>query len=93
LARPLIEDWMQRNLGPEAVFRDTVKDVADAVQRLPRMLDGIEQSTSMIVEGRVKLNPETVRALHNQQSGGSVLPILWSVAVVLLVVAAIMKWM
>ena len=93
LARPLIEDWMQRNLGPEAVIRDTVKDVADAVQRLPRMLDGIEQSTSMIVEGRVKLNPETVRALHNQQSGGSVLPILWSVAVVLLAVAAIMKWM
>jgi ubiquinone biosynthesis protein len=84
MARPLMEEWMRSNLGPEARIRDTVSGISDAVERLPRLLDGIEESTSMIAGGRIKLHPDTVRALRDDQ-GQTKLPVSWVVIAALLV--------
>jgi len=64
MARPLIEDWMRRELGPEARVRDAAADLADTVRRLPRALAAIERGAEALAEGRVTLDPATVRALR-----------------------------
>ncbi|MDD9878135.1 MAG: 2-polyprenylphenol 6-hydroxylase [Magnetovibrio sp.] len=92
LARPLIEEWMTETLGPEARVKDAVEGIAEAVERLPRMLDGIEQSTGMIADGRVKLHPDTVRALREDAGRTSIMPTVWMVLAVLAVAIALVKW-
>lgn len=43
LARPLIEDWMSRNAGPEARVRETAGAFLDQLERLPRLMDELEK--------------------------------------------------
>ena len=43
LARPLIEEWMTENLGPEALIRDTVDGIARAIDRLPKVVNDMEE--------------------------------------------------
>ncbi len=71
MARPLIEDWVMQNLGPEARVRDAVNDAVDTVKRLPRVIERLEEGATMIAEGRLKLDPETVRALRGDNGSGS----------------------
>ena len=61
LSRPLIEGWMSE--GPEERIRETIDDVAATVRHLPRFMDGVEKGAAMLAGGRLKLHPETVRAL------------------------------
>ncbi len=84
LARPLIETWIADTLGPEARIRETVGDVAAAFSRLPRVLDGAEQATAMLADGRLKLHPDTIRALRADDNGRSSLVALWIIVVVLI---------
>ena len=90
LARPMIEDWMKENLGPEARIRDTVSSIAEAVDRLPRMLDDIEESAAMLSSGRLRLHPETVNALKQKSGPNRGLSTVW-LAVAVLVVLAVVK--
>ena len=84
LARPMMEDWVIDNLGPEARLRDAAQGLADAAERLPRMLDGIEAGTSMLAEGRVRLDPEMMREIQGTGGRGNALPAVWIVAALLL---------
>jgi ubiquinone biosynthesis protein len=45
LARPLIEDWMRRHFGPRARVERAVGETLDAIRRLPRLVDTVEQIT------------------------------------------------
>jgi len=63
LARPLIEKWMRRNLGPEAKVKETLSSAVASLERLPRLLAGIEHSTTMLIDGGFKLHPDTVREI------------------------------
>lgn len=88
LARPLIEDWVRENLGPEARIRAAARDAADTFERLPRLIDNLEEASRQINEGRLQLAPETVRALlaSERGSGSMIGPIrLWAVIFVLAV--------
>jgi len=89
LARPLIEDWMTRTLGPEARFRDAVGGIAEIVDKL---LEGIEETTNMISGGRVRLHPETIRELKGDGRSNGILRSIWFIAVLLLAVAAALKF-
>jgi ubiquinone biosynthesis protein len=41
LARPLIEEWMRTHFGPRATVGRVVEDIAQAVRRLPRLIDSL----------------------------------------------------
>lgn len=43
LARPLVEDWMRENLGPEAQLREAVAEGLDALRRLPATIGRLER--------------------------------------------------
>jgi ubiquinone biosynthesis protein len=81
LARPMIEEWMMENLGPEARIRDTVGGIARAVERLPKVVNDMEESAALLSEGRIRLHPDTVEAL--KQGNGSGRPVLWLALAVL----------
>ncbi len=88
LIRPLIEGWVMENLGPEGKFRDAVDTLRHAVDRLPGVLSGIEESARLLSEGRVKLHPETVNALRrgNNGEGPRRAQMLWLIVFALFVV-------
>jgi len=92
LARPLIEEWMRGNLGPEARLLDAVGTIADAVDRLPRMLNDIEESTAMLSQGRIRLHPETIDALKRNNGTGAGVPVVWLAAAALIAAAAVMTF-
>ena len=88
LARPLIEDWMSETLAPETQVRETIDGMASALRRLPNLLDGVQESASLIASGRVKLHPDTIDALRAGANPGRppVTPWLWIVALVFVMV-------
>ncbi|TWT15509.1 2-polyprenylphenol 6-hydroxylase [Reyranella sp. CPCC 100927] len=43
LARPLIEDWMLTHFGPRARLERALAEAVDAVRKLPRLVDTVEQ--------------------------------------------------
>lgn len=88
LIRPLIESWMRENFGPEAKVRDAIQNLTDVLDRLPEMVTGVERSTQLLSEGRVKLHPDTIRALRGEETGAQNLgaQALWMVALILLIV-------
>ena len=86
LARPLIESWMMENLGPEARVRDAVEGVTGAIGRLPRLLDGLEESAAMVAEGRVRLHPDTIRSLRGGTERRTPMTLyLWLIIAVLVI--------
>lgn len=87
MARPLIEEWVIRNLGPEARLRDAVSEAVETVTRLPRVIERLEEGSAMIAEGRLKLDPETVRALRGDD-GPSYHRIIWFCAGIAVAFAA-----
>lgn len=48
LARPLIEDWLRENRGPEARVRQFVADLAENAARVPELLDKLERAADNI---------------------------------------------
>jgi len=87
LIRPLIEDWMIANLGPEAKVRDVVRNLTEAVERLPGVLADVEASSRLLADGKVQLHPDTIRALRGEDTGARRQPLgLWLAALTLLIV-------
>lgn len=66
LARPLIEGWMMQNLGPQARVKETVGNAIATLERLPRMLAQTEQAYSAMLNGGLKLHPDTVAAMRGE---------------------------
>ena len=66
LARPMIEGWMRSNLGPQARIKDTVVNAVTTLERLPRMLAQTEQAYSAMMNGGLKLHPDTVKAMRGE---------------------------
>jgi ubiquinone biosynthesis protein len=85
LARPLIEEWIRDNLGPEARLRDAADDLRGTLERLPAMIADGERALAMFADGGLRLHPDTVEALGGgDRRSPFVLP-LW-IAVVLLAI-------
>jgi len=59
MSKPLIEDWMASNLGPEARIIDGARDFALALNRLPKLLENLDKSTSELSKANSALYNET----------------------------------
>jgi ubiquinone biosynthesis protein len=82
LARPLIEQWMVENIGPQAKLRDTVEDFA---RRAPRLLDNAEKAVATLAEQGIRMHPDTMNLMSRGRRGG----IPWSVWVIVAVLAVL----
>ena len=91
LARPLIENWMIENLGPHARVRDAITNVADAIERLPQIVNEIEQGVQIISSGQIKLHPDTIRALKGGNRPFQILPSIFITILFLLSIVIVIK--
>ncbi|MBV9203410.1 MAG: 2-polyprenylphenol 6-hydroxylase [Alphaproteobacteria bacterium] len=85
LARPLIEEWMRDNRGPEASLRLGLEAIADLVERVPRLVRSLEAMVTAWSRDGVMLHLETL-ALHAAHRGrhlGIVLVPVWVTAAAL----------
>lgn len=84
MARPLIEEWMAANIGPEARIRDAARDLLSGIERLPDLLADVEAGAATLAEGGLKLHPATVRALAGEDGNRRQTPgVLWLIAALL----------
>ncbi len=61
LARPLIEQWMIENRGPEALLARSADDVMRALTRLPALVRAADRMLQHLDEGGLKVHPESLR--------------------------------
>ncbi len=90
LARPLIEDWMMAELGPEARIRDAVGEVVRGIERLPALLADMEDSFDSLRRTGLKLHPETVGAMADARRSRAPRWPIWAAAVLGAVAIAVL---
>jgi ubiquinone biosynthesis protein len=84
LARPLVEDWMRENRGPEARIRESARELVDFVQRVPELARKIEHVVHEIADEGLRLHDDSVEAFALARTGGEALIApLWIIAVLL----------
>ncbi|KAA5607234.1 2-polyprenylphenol 6-hydroxylase [Roseospira marina] len=82
LARPLIEDWMVRNLGPLGRLREHFETASQAAERLPRILEHADRAASLMGADGLRLHPDTLKAMRPRRNPLlQVLP--WGLVIVL----------
>jgi len=90
LARPLIEEWIIDNLGPEARLRDAADDLRGTLERLPAMIADGERALAMFADGGLRLHPDTVKALGGgDRRSPFVLPLWIAVALLAVLILAV----
>ncbi|MBT3991177.1 MAG: 2-polyprenylphenol 6-hydroxylase [Rhodospirillaceae bacterium] len=63
LAQPLIEEWVEENMGPETMVMEAVGEVAEGLRRLPRIVSDMEKNAAAMAKGGLKLHPDTIRGM------------------------------
>tara|TARA_R110000868_G_scaffold11751_18_gene57440 strand:- start:1141 stop:2688 length:1548 start_codon:yes stop_codon:yes gene_type:complete len=72
LARPLIEDWMIENMGPEARMREAAEDMLATLERLPQLIADMEGSIGSAARNGLKIDPASLESFaRGQRRGGS----------------------
>ncbi|MCC7046199.1 MAG: 2-polyprenylphenol 6-hydroxylase [Alphaproteobacteria bacterium] len=84
MARPMIEDWMIAKHAPDQRIRDFVTDAKENLERIPRLLAETEKATQAILEGGIKLSPETIRTLRGEDSNR----VPWTLVIAVVALAA-----
>lgn len=84
LARPMIEDWVVANRGPEARVIDGVRETVGALERLPGTLRRAEETLERLSRDGAR-NPEENRAFERLREASIWLPAIFAVLVVLLI--------
>lgn len=92
IARPLIEQWMRANLGPEARAKEAARQGLDTLKRLPAIVKGLEHALNLFDENGLKLHPDTVAQLRGRRKRDKLaapLLIVLGVAIAALGIAAL----
>jgi ubiquinone biosynthesis protein len=89
LARPLIEEWMRDNRGPEARLRLGLETIADLVERVPRLVRSLETLVTDWSTQGVVLHAESlaIQAAHRARHLAIVLVPIWVTAAALAAIA------
>ncbi len=87
LSRPLIEQWMASNLGPQARVRESVGALMASLESLPRLVAHAEKTVEVLRTGGLRLHPDSLRAVGQSRngSGGLLIWIPWLLVVALTV--------
>ncbi len=89
MARPLVEDWMLRKQAPDQRLKAFMEDARDNLERLPRLLADTERAAQAILEGGIKLSPETIRTLRGEDAARVSWPLVIAVIALALAVIAL----
>src|SRR5262249_46671177 len=89
LARPMIEQWMRDNRGPEARIRLGMETLADLAERVPRLVRNLETLVTDWSRDGVILHAESLapQAAHHARHLAIVLVPIWITALALAVIA------
>lgn len=66
---PILEDWMQSNMGPSARAREGLEAALSLARNVPRLAHEAEQQIKALTAQGVKLDPETLKALAQANRG------------------------
>lgn len=94
-SRPVVEQWMMQNLGPEARLRDAadgLEALSRAAQHLPQLVRDAESISQMLAEGGLRLHPDTMRRFADVQirRANYIRVALWLAAAALICLAVVM---
>lgn len=67
LARPLIEEWMIENMGPEARMREAAEDMLDRLERLPQLIADMEESIGAVTRDGIRVDPASLESFTGAQ--------------------------
>ncbi|HIJ39237.1 MAG TPA: 2-polyprenylphenol 6-hydroxylase [Rhodospirillaceae bacterium] len=89
LARPLIEEWMIGNLGPQARVRESVGALVASLESLPRLVQQAEKTVEALRSGGLRLHSDSLKGMGNSRQNG-IFPawVPWVLVVVLGVLLA-----
>ena len=88
LARPLIEEWMRENRGPEARLRDALRETVAVLERLPALARDLEKlGSAMTVGGGLPLHPDTLASIARRDAIELLGLPLWIAALALALIA------
>jgi len=95
-ARPVAEQWVSNNLGPEARLARAAEGVSalgKLAEDLPQLVKNAEQLSQMVAEGGVRLHPDTARAIaREQERKGRPARVALIALLAVLVVALLWRW-
>ncbi|AWK85892.1 2-polyprenylphenol 6-hydroxylase [Azospirillum thermophilum] len=60
LARPLIEEWMRENRGPEAQFLDDASAALSTIRRIPALVREAERVVAEMAQGGLRVHPFSI---------------------------------
>ncbi|MBV8492910.1 MAG: 2-polyprenylphenol 6-hydroxylase [Alphaproteobacteria bacterium] len=92
LARPLVEEWMRDNRGPEARLRQRIDNFIEALDEVPRLLRNLDKLIGNWAQEGVVLHAESLatQAAHRARLLPLLVIPLWLAAAALLAIAAAM---
>tara|TARA_B100000686_G_C16287375_1_gene711890 strand:- start:322 stop:705 length:384 start_codon:yes stop_codon:yes gene_type:complete len=59
VSRPVLENWIKSEKGPESAINKTIelsKDILERIPDLPKVMDNANKTLQMIAEGKLNLN-------------------------------------
>ena len=92
LARPLVEDWMRENRGPEAQLRQRLDALVEALAEVPRLLRNLDKLIGDWAQEGVILHAESLatQAAHRARLLPLLVIPLWIAAAALVAIAAVL---
>jgi ubiquinone biosynthesis protein len=70
-SRPVMEEWMLDQIGPERTLRDVGEGIGALgrlARDLPQLLRNVETVSNMLAEGGLRLHPDTARQIAETQT-------------------------
>jgi ubiquinone biosynthesis protein len=89
LARPLIEEWVIENRGPEAQLRQRLENLVELIDTVPNLLRNVDKLVDRWSSDGVVLHAETLatQAAHRARSLPWLVVPLWLAATALIAIA------
>ncbi|HEY2540713.1 MAG TPA: 2-polyprenylphenol 6-hydroxylase [Stellaceae bacterium] len=95
LAQPLIERWVRDNRGPEALLRQRLETLAEVLDRLPRLVQKVEDFVDNASQNGILLHAESIATHAAEQAKRAwlaVLPLYIAAAALVAIAVALFFW-